>query len=64
MRQYETITLNKNVDARIGTFCIVCNEVVLLTQEEEFALRHGHRIHGKVCDKCKRAILHIRNQID
>lgn len=55
--------LNDQPKIRMATYCIICGESVLLTEEEEATLRYGHHIHSKVCDKCKAAILHMREQM-
>ena len=44
--------------------CIICEEPVELTPNEELSLRHGFHIDSKVCDKCREAILHTRKQIE
>lgn len=49
--------------AQLATSCIVCDESIPLTQNEELALRHGHHIPSKICDKCKAAILYMREQM-
>lgn len=48
---------------RATTECIVCNEPVELSEIEVSRLRHGLHINSKICDKCKQAILYIRNEI-
>lgn len=48
---------------RICKECIICGEGVELTEIEEAHLRHGYHIDSKICDKCRLAILYIRNQI-
>ena len=48
----------------LGTYCIICGESVPLTQNEEMSLRYGHCIHSKVCDKCKAAVLRMREQVE
>ena len=47
------------------TGCIICDEPVPLTANEELLLSygHGHDIHSKVCDKCKKVILRMREQL-
>lgn len=47
-----------------GTACIICGESVELTENEVILLKHGLSIHSKVCEKCKRAILYVRNQLE
>jgi len=49
----------------IGTTCIVCGESVLLTQKEKCEIYHGKSsIDNKVCDKCRRAILKMRESLN
>lgn len=48
----------------ITTYCIVCDAPVELTPEEGLRLERGHHIGSKVCDKCKQAIMHVRNHLD
>ena len=64
MEGLKTCTININTNATLCTSCIVCNEPVPLTSEEEMRLEHGYTIHSKICDKCKQAILYIRKQIE
>ena len=58
----ETLTIdNINVNAKIGTYCLICKESVELTAEEEMRLMYGHGYHfHKVCDECRKAILRLR----
>lgn len=63
----EIVTTEINItkaDVGIGVSCMVCNEAVLLTKNEEFLLSHGRSVGSKICDKCKEAILHVRKQLD
>ena len=48
----------------LATNCIVCSESVPLTQLEEEIVCHGMTIGSKVCDKCKQAILYMRERIE
>ena len=48
----------------LGTSCIICGESVPLTQDDILSLEHGHHIHSKVCDKCKAAVLRMREQME
>lgn len=47
-----TITISAEATASYGTSCIVCYEFIPLRSPFE----HGY----KICDKCKRAILKMR----
>lgn len=61
----KTATINiKLNNIGLATPCIVCGESVKLTPNEEITLRYGHDIHRKICDKCKQAILYIREQVE
>lgn len=40
--------------------CIICGEQVLLTDKERYTLNHGRWIDSKICDKCKKVVLHLR----
>ena len=58
-----TIDVNSS-KSHLGMACIICGESVKLTDNECLALRHGHKLDGKVCDKCKKAIMYMREQIE
>ena len=61
--QRETILLKDS--ATLGVGCIICGESVPLTPNEIIMLEQGHgrQISSKVCDKCKQAVLHMREQM-
>lgn len=46
--------------------CIVCKEPVGLTKEESDMVQYGRQneLGSKICEKCRKAILHIRKQIN
>lgn len=46
------------------TCCIICGESVPLTQNDRIRLEHGHNIHIKVCDKCRTAVLRMRELME
>lgn len=55
---------NHIVDSqRLGVACIICGETIELTPNEETSLYYGHGIGSKVCDKCKQAVLYIREKM-
>ena len=62
----KTITINTNIPefakASIGVECIICGESVLLTAFEEMVARK-HSVY-KVCDKCKQAVIIMRETIE
>lgn len=57
-----TVNLD-NVVNNIGISCIICGEMVELTSEEKLALKYDKIPGPKVCDKCKAAVLHMRDLI-
>ena len=57
------VDLSKQPKSFLCTSCLICGESVPLTEWEELQIRHGMDIHRKVCDKCRAAILHMREQI-
>ena len=61
----ETITIDTipQVKMQICTHCIVCNESIILSEWDETIVRFGGHIHSRMCDKCKAAILHMREQM-
>lgn len=66
MKCAEINSINKN-NRSIGQLCIaclICGEPVPLTENEEIRMNYGHPLNSKVCDKCRHAILHIRNQLE
>ena len=44
--------------------CLICEEPVELNEMELARLNHGLDIHSKICDKCKKAILHYRKELE
>jgi hypothetical protein len=64
MGEVKTIDLTKRLKVHMCISCLICGDPVPLTEMEESALRYGHHIHGKVCDKCKAAILYMREQME
>lgn len=60
----ETITIDTTIvtQTHLCTKCIVCDEPIVLSQWETMKLSQGHGIY-KMCDKCKAAILHMREQM-
>lgn len=63
MDGWATLNIKNQPKLHLSTPCIICGESIPLNDMEELALDHGHHIHGKVCDKCKAAILYIREQM-
>ena len=49
--------------AHLCTSCIVCGDSIPLESNEEEAYLHGLYAHNKICDKCKAAILYVREQM-
>lgn len=61
----ETIKIDTTIvtQSHLCTKCIVCDEPIVLSQWDEMTLRHGGHIHSKMCDKCRAAILYMREQM-
>lgn len=53
-----------NIKGSLGMPCIICGESVELTPNEVMSLEYGSHIRSKVCDKCKTAVLCIREQME
>lgn len=62
----KTITINTNIPefakASIDAECLICGQSVLLTGFEEMMARN-YSIY-KVCDKCKQAVMKMRETIE
>lgn len=58
---YQKMFATKQSWFNLSSNCIICGESVLLTSDESLAIQHGAPII-KVCDKCKNAIMRIRNE--
>ena len=60
-----TVTIDQATYAKFSYSmpCIVCGEPVELSTEEILSLEYGHSIHSKMCNKCKAAILYMREQM-
>ena len=58
---YQKMFATKHSCFNLSSDCIICGESVLLTSDESLALQHGAPII-KVCDKCKNAIMRIRDE--
>ena len=48
-----------NNDSRLGVLCLICNESVDLTEDEEISIIFGHT-PVKICNECRKAILRLR----
>lgn len=59
-----TVDTLRNNKLQLGTPCIVCGETVPLTEDEEMLVYGGRNIQSKMCDKCKKAVLFIRELLD
>lgn len=64
MEKTITISLKERLKARLATPCIVCGESIPMEPNEEEAYLHGFYVHNKICDKCKAAILYMREQME
>lgn len=52
------------VTVSYGMPCIICGESVDLTPNEVMSLEYGSHIRSKVCDKCRSAVLRMREQME
>lgn len=57
---YVSKTYDKPISIAIA--CLICNELVDLTENEEAVASTG-RIVPKVCDKCKQAVMKMRKTL-
>lgn len=64
MENTKTVTITNKSKIYLSMSCIACGEPIRLTEQEETALRWGHHVHGKICEKCKAAILYMREQME
>ena len=53
-----------NIKGSLGMACIICGESVELTPNEVMSLEYGSHIRSKVCDKCRAAVLRMREQME
>ena len=56
--------VSKAMRINLSIACLICDEPVALSEMEQSRLNHGLDIHSKVCDKCKKAILHYRKELE
>lgn len=56
--------MKNTITGKLCISCLICGEPVPLTEMEESRLDYGLPIHSKVCDKCKVAILYMREQME
>ena len=63
MENTATIEITEQPIYHLGISCLVCGESVPLTEIEEIRFRHEMNIHSKICDKCRAAILYVREQM-
>lgn len=62
-RSKREVNLAMRGGVHLSIACIVCGESVVLEEWEELRLDYGLSIHSKICDKCKAAILYMREQM-
>lgn len=55
--------MKNTITGKLCISCLICGEPVPLTEMEESRLNYGMDIHSKICDKCKAAILYMREQM-
>ncbi|MBO5711564.1 MAG: hypothetical protein J6R47_01885 [Acholeplasmatales bacterium] len=59
--------INVKIDTgsvKLSISCLICRESVELDEMELARLNHGLDIHSKICDNCKKAILHYRKELE
>ena len=50
---------------RIPTMpCLICNEPIKISEYTDNRLRHEQWVNPKICDKCKQAILKVREVME
>jgi hypothetical protein len=59
----KTIKVSDMAKCHLGVYCMICNEVVELTEQEKEMIHCGVRLPPKICDKCRKAILYMRSQM-
>ena len=64
MEKIITTDISQQPKAQLCISCLICGESVPLTEMEESRLQAGMNIHSKICDKCKAAILYMREQME
>ena len=60
-------TIDEVCDAmqiNLSVGCLICDQPVNLNEMERSRLNHGLDIHSKICDKCKKVILHYRKELE
>ena len=62
-RSKREVNLAMRGGTHLSIACLVCGEPVTLDEQEEMRLDYGLPIHSKICDKCKAAILYMREQM-
>ena len=63
MENSATIEITEQAIYHLGISCLVCGESVPLTEIEEIRFEHKMNIPIKICDKCRAAILYVREQM-
>ena len=65
MRYYSSINeISKAMGINLSIACLICDEPVALNEMEQSRLNYGLDIDSKICDKCKKAILHYRKELE
>ena len=62
-RSKREVALAMRGGAHLSIACLVCGEPVVLEEWEEMRSDYGRPIHSKICNKCKAAILYMREQM-
>ncbi len=58
------LSILPKIKPQLAMPCLVCGEGIVLTEEEEAGMYYGHHVHSKICDKCRAAILYMREQME
>lgn len=59
----KTIKISDNIKHTYSTPCIICEESVELTSNEVEMILVGCKLNPKVCNKCKEAVMYIREKM-
>ena len=68
--EYKIYNSKAEVDAAmyaalsLCTPCVICGESIPVNKHDEDAFLHGFYVHNQICDKCKAAILYVREQME
>ena len=52
------------MELNISLACLICDEPVRLNEIETKRFKYDMHVNSKICDKCKKAILHYRKELE